>query len=260
MTRTDPDVQRIAELYRETLDSVAALEKYARIGRLIDHAAVTPAHVHAPSRNSRTWLWSDLHLFHDEIIERCNRPFAGIHHMAGALLREAKRVPADGDTVLNGGDVSGPIGLFDPWRETLAEAPARKILVTGNHDFNRFTGCLDLSTHDLAVPVVVIDTDPPLAMTHVPLAEVPGDWVNGHGHVHNMKPLPGDSAHVNVCVEHLEYRPVKLERILALAKHVLRHGQPRGTTRIDRIRAAEETGTGTGWATELPAPKGRAPR
>ena len=91
MTRTDPDVQRIAELYRETLDSVSALEKYARIGRLIDHVAVTPAHVHAPSRNNRTWLWSDLHLFHHEIIRHCNRPFAGIHHMASALLREAKR-------------------------------------------------------------------------------------------------------------------------------------------------------------------------
>ncbi len=177
--------------------------------------------------------------------------------MATALPRAAERVPADGDTVLNGGDVSDPTAVFGHCRETLAKTPGRKILVTGNHDFNRFTGCLDPSAHDLAAPVVVVDTDPPLAITHVPLLEVPKGWVNAHGHVHNMKPLPDDSPHINVCVEHLEYRPVRPKRVLALAKHVLRHGQPRDATTIERIRAAEET-ENTGASCETPEACGLA--
>ena len=62
--------------------------------------------------------------------------------------------------------------------------------------------------------------DPPLALTHVPLMQVPHGCVNVHGHIHNQA-SPTRHRHINVTVEHLRYRPARLSDIRRLARRLL---------------------------------------
>ena len=55
-------------------------------------------------------------------------------------------------------------------------------------------------------------TEPPVALSHVPLRTVPPTAINVHGHLHgNPAPTP---RHVNVSVEQTDYTPVRLDQVL----------------------------------------------
>ena len=108
----------------------------------------------------------------------------------------------------------------------------------GNHDSGRRTGLLKPAGHDPATGLLVVDTDPPLVLTHVPTGVVPPDWVNLHGDVHNNEPVR-ETPHINVCVERTGYKPLPLDGVLALAKQMLTGDMPQGATTLDRIRNAE---------------------
>ncbi len=62
--------------------------------------------------------------------------------------------------------------------------------------------------------------------------------MNLHGHVHNHAP-PGDTPHINVCVEHTDYRPLPLGSLVTLAKHLLAGDVREGATTDERIGNAE---------------------
>ena len=62
---------------------------------------------------------------------------------------------------------------------------------------------------------VLLDTDPPAALTHVPLRRRPIPAVNIHGHLHDGDEPP--RRHVNVSVERTGYEPARLDRVLAQA-------------------------------------------
>ena len=125
-----------------------------------------------------------------------------------------------------------------PRASPVREAPGRKILVVGNHDFNRKTGLLDAAGHGVATGILAIESDPPMVLTHIPMGALPPGWVNLYGHVHNNEPLR-DTPHINVCVEHTDYRPLPLGSLVTLAKHLLAGDVPEGATTGDRIRSAE---------------------
>ena len=58
---------------------------------------------------------------------------------------------------------------------------------------------------------LVIRSDPPLLVTHLPLTEVPDGCVNVHGHEHGFKPLR-QGRWINVSVEQTVYRPLDVRR------------------------------------------------
>ena len=195
--------------------------------------------MHRPDGH-RTWVWSDLHLRHAniiKIIKHCKRPFANARDMDRAMMTAWKSVVATDDTVLNGGDIALAGSLGESGRARLREAPGRKILVVGNHDFNRRSGLLDAAGHGAATGMLSIDTDPPMVLTHIPMGVLPLGWVNLYGHVHNNE-LLRETPHINVCVEHTDYRPLPLGSLLTLAKHLLVGHVPDGTTSSDRIQSA----------------------
>ena len=119
----------------------------------------------------------------------------------------------------------------------IREAPGRKVLVVGNHDFNRRTGLLDAAGQGVATGILAIDSDPPMVLTHLPMRTLPLGWVKLYGHVHNNEPLL-DTPHINVCVEHTDYRPLPLESLLTLGKRLLAGRVPEGATTADRISKA----------------------
>ena len=100
-----------------------------------------------------------------------------------------KSVVGADDTVLNGGDVALAGSLSESGRARIRGAPGRRILVVGNHDFNRRTGLLDAAGHGVATGILAIDSDPPMVLTHLPMRTLPPGWVTLYGHVHNNEPF-----------------------------------------------------------------------
>lgn len=178
------------------------------------------------------WVWSDLHLHHKNIIRYCDRPFATVDDMDEHLHREWRHAVGDDECILCGGDVAFGHRLNLARRELLASAPGKKMLVIGNHDFWR--GEVKTLGFDEAWMALVVKTDPPLLVTHLPLRTVPPGTVNVHGHVHNH-PL-GQGRHINICVEHTEYRPLPLEALVRLAETLVEGRVPDGETTVERLR------------------------
>ena len=113
---------------------------------------------------------------------------------------------------------------------------AKKHLVVGNHDLTG-AGRLRVDGFDTIGTVMVVDGDPPLVFTHIPLTCVPVGCVNVHGHTHDA--TPGATPHINVSVEQLDYRPVALPRLRRLARRLVAGHYPDGATTLERIDAFE---------------------
>ena len=67
------------------------------------------------------------------------------------------------------------------------------------------------------VVTLLIPGRPDLFLSHEPLESVPAGTVNVHGHIHDT-PSPTTDRHLNVSVEQLDYRPVRLEELENLAR------------------------------------------
>ena len=107
------------------------------------------------------------------------------------------------------------------------------MLILGNHDLSR-RGGVEQTGFATTWTTLLVETQPPLAFTHIPLRRVPDGVVNVHGHVHNNEPLR-QGRYINICVEHTGYRPVRLQAIVALAQLAVRGQRPAGETTIEQI-------------------------
>ena len=180
-------------------------------------------------------VWSDLHLGHENIIEYANRPFGNASEMNEALWHAWETTSHPTDHLLVVGDLAmGPALCEETW-ERIAALPAKhRTLVVGNHDLTG-QGELRAAGFDSVCTVLVDTADPPLVFmfTHFPLMDVPVGHVNVHGHQHETPARR--TPHINVSVEQLDYRPVRLDRIRALARRIISGDFPEGTTTGDRL-------------------------
>ena len=77
------------------------------------------------------------------------------------------------------------------------------------------------------------------SLKHYPLNEVPDGYVNIHGHVHDDPPRR--TPHINVSVEQLDYAPVPLTALRALARVLVRGEYPEGNTTLARLQVIGHT-------------------
>jgi calcineurin-like phosphoesterase family protein len=156
------------------------------------------------------YIWSDLHLGHENIIKYCNRPFADVEEMDKALLHAWRITVKPADTIINLGDVS-----LKRNKEYLAKAiqglPGYKILILGNHDRKRpVKWWIDVGFEEVyKYPIVyegkyILSHDVVELVNHSP-------FVNIHGHIHQHKTV--NPRYVNVCVEMTGYKPIPLEAV-----------------------------------------------
>lgn len=175
----------------------------------------------------RVWAWSDLHLGHETICKKTNRPFASARQMNGAFLAAAQACVKPDDWLVFLGDVS--FLDADQTRSWLTACPGRKALLLGNHDGDTPWARSGISAMDLgfdaAADAVDWHLDTPfhdanaerverLWLTHYPLWH---DWIppgtrNVHGHIHQFR-IGGRL--INASVEQTGFAPVRLQ---ALAK------------------------------------------
>ena len=166
---------------------------------MLKHTAATEGGTYTPETGARTWIWSDLHLHHKNIIRYCNRPFQSVEAMNEALLAAWKETVGEADTIICGGDIALAGALK---RERLARVramPGRKLLVRGNHDFGRNGRPADTGS-DATWMTMVITGNPTLLVTHIAMNEVPDGTVNLYGRTcAQQRAVAGGTVREHVC-------------------------------------------------------------
>ena len=206
-----PDPEAIRDLWEVDLeqeDLSGALDA-AGVGRLAQllRGASIPI-VDAPAET--VWIWSDLHLGDQALLAVGQRPFSTTLEMDDYLLEAWRRRVGLQDLNICLGDVVHPEA--EPSTvAALRNCPGRRLLVLGNHDVGDRERLRDVGFVDQRVAVLCA-TDPPLALTHVPLRRVPPTAINVHGHLHGA-PAPSPR-HLKVSVERTDYAPIRLNQLL----------------------------------------------
>lgn len=134
---------------------------------------------------------SDLHLFHENIIKLCNRPFKNIEEMHETIKNNWNNKVKVDDTVIIGGDIGFPKDRknIDAVVQFIDSLNGEKILVIGNHDGKllknqKFRDCFISINQYLEIN----DNDKKVIIFHYPIEEWNGYFRNTihlFGHVHN---------------------------------------------------------------------------
>jgi calcineurin-like phosphoesterase family protein len=165
-----------------------------------------------------TWLISDSHFGHDNIIKYQDRP----ENFNEIMVSRWNRVVKPGDTVLHLGDLAKcPLAKA---KSKIKPLNGNKFLILGNHDL--FTETSYKALGFTVIPELLHTykhtdgNEYKILFTHKPVMELPKDWFNIHGHVHNVRNkeeysfLINNRRYINVCVEALDYTPFRLERLI----------------------------------------------
>jgi len=164
------------------------------------------------------YVASDHHFGHANIIEYCDRPYSSPGEMDDALLDNHYETVEQDDVLIHFGDVAMDMQTGQQTIEYF-ERLGGDVLLRGNHD----TG---LAPDDAPFPVlescVLEHRGYEFYCTHRP-EDIPDSWDEWaiHGHLHNNDTesypfLNTDGKRVNVGVELLEYRPIKLDTVVEL--------------------------------------------
>lgn len=180
---------------------------------------------------AKVWLISDTHFGHENIIKFCNRPFKNVTDMNETMQANWNRLVAPEDIVWHLGDVyfKGKAD-YKYYDYLLGSLNGRKNLILGNHD-NPADPILakHFKLHSAAVKWNAYN----MVLSHYPLhpdafeishktgftgdmegKAMPELKINIHGHIHE-NPAPV-GPYMNLCVEHWDYSPVELTKVLGL--------------------------------------------
>ena len=162
---------------------------------------------------SKLFLISDTHFGHKNILLYEERPFDSISEMDESLVENWNNVVSKEDKVICLGDFS----FYNKEKtEQIFNLLNGKIsLVLGNHDRSRTVSWFrDIGFMNVYEYPICIDGF--YWLSHEPMymcRNMP--YVNIHGHIHNKKLTDGIllPQHINVCVEHIDYKPIDFEEI-----------------------------------------------
>ena len=174
------------------------------------------------------WVWSDMHLGHENIVRYAGRPFTSAGHTDAVMLANAQALVMNCDFLLFLGDIS--LRADEETVAWLRACPGRKMLLAGNHDkwllgsgkgeapkliaesFEAVGSTLDvqLGSNSITDTGGLVER---VWLTHYPIGRqwIPSGVRNMHGHIHARalgKP------HVNASVEWTGYAPVPLLQLL----------------------------------------------
>lgn len=157
-----------------------------------------------------TYIISDTHFGHENIIHYCNRPED--HDFLMELYW--KSIVQDDDTILHLGDLFFKKNVID-----LSSLPGNKYLIKGNHDHQKDEWYESIGFKVINERPQITVNRQVIVFTHYPIPyEDKSYWdINIHGHIHNHNYESkkwSDKLYINVSVEVMDYAPVKLGEIL----------------------------------------------
>ena len=160
------------------------------------------------------YIWSDLHLRHENIIKYCNRPFETIEQMDKTILDNWKKTIKNNDRLFNLGDVI--FGDKETAKRIIENLPGRKILIMGNHDRKHSINWFkDIGFEEVYPYPIIFNEWFILSHEYVFLNEnMP--YINLHGHIHDKN--LNQKCYINVSVEQTNYKPIRLDEIMKVNK------------------------------------------
>lgn len=137
-------------------------------------------------RHPKTFLITDTHFGHENIIKYCNRPFQNAHEMNKYIIDQWVKHVMPEDMIFHLGDVAMNIKK-DTVASIIHYLPGKKILIKGNHDnYKGLHWWTTVGGFDFAADAIVYRG---VYLTHKPASVLPeGCWINVHGHLHNLNP------------------------------------------------------------------------
>ena len=186
-------------------------------------------------KSGRTWLYSDPHFYHRNIVKFTNydgsplRPWDDADKMTEEMIEWYNELVHPDDRVYILGDVAFTRRALN---ESVPRLNGRKVLVKGNHDVDKLSY---YAQHFDDVRSYVVRKG--FVLSHIPLhPDCLGRWgLNIHGHLHgnhitkpyiNGSDTPKDDTYDslnetvrdrryrNVCVEQTNFRPILLDQVL----------------------------------------------
>lgn len=163
-----------------------------------------------------TWFTSDWHLFHENIIQHCHRPFRSHEAMNRTLVENYCAVVQESDTVYFLGDLTmrGPTQI-DGVRKLIMKLPGQKHFIMGNHDRLKVNSYLRMGFLSFHTSLDLRRGGVTYHMAHDPKDALPGTSFLLCGHVHDhwkyrQEPFPT----VNVGVDVWDFSPVRYRDVL----------------------------------------------
>lgn len=175
---------------------------------------------------SNTYLSSDWHLYHKNIIRYCNRPFSSVEEMNEALIENHNSVVRPNDTFFHLGDFA--FAGSDEIRKALKRMNGKKIFLKGNHDrASNFVGLVDDFVPDWFGKIGGMNVH----MYHYPVASWNGAFhgtIHLHGHSHGSTDSTG-LLRFDMGVDCFNMFPVGVEELIALVTRrkadIAEHGE-----------------------------------
>lgn len=163
-----------------------------------------------------TWLISDTHFGHKNIVKYCNRP---MNHNELMLVAWRSLIQPE-DTVLHLGDLAVWYGADEQeWLDTVAELPGKKFMLeTGNHD--KLKPKVYARYGVTIIPEFIQEINGQRVLfSHWPDSTRTSEWdINVHGHIHNnpLDPalLSSGRRYKNISVELTDYKPQRAGTVL----------------------------------------------
>ena len=158
--------------------------------------------------NPNTFIISDTHFWHQNIIDYEDRPFDTVEEMNKYMVKQWNSVVGKDDLIYHLGDVS--LGKKEETRHILSQLNGIKILILGNHDHFSITAYREMGFWKVYDQTIIIDDF--VILSHKPLyLRKIGPFVNICGHTHGKSLDHKD--YFNVSVETNDYKPYNLTHI-----------------------------------------------
>jgi calcineurin-like phosphoesterase family protein len=156
-------------------------------------------------QDSRIFLISDKHLWHDNIKRYCNRPDDYVERIT---KNWDDRIRPQ-DIIVDLGDSSFQFKRFAEW---LQQRPGKKIKVMGNHDHESYFWHMR-NGYAFACDSFTMYN---IVFSHRPLdpLEMPVNHLNVHGHTHNLYHRMYDEYHWAYSPELENYMPIPVDTVL----------------------------------------------
>ena len=172
----------------------------------------------------KTWICSDPHLNHGNIIKYCNRPFKSVNDMNEEIINRHNSVVDPTDTVF----ILGDLGWPDP-SEYVKKLNGNKILIRGNHDSEKVVSSLLRNNtiigpvHDYFELTLKEYGILPIVMCHYPIESWNRKYhgaIHLHGHTHGTLDNSG-LMRFDMGIDCNDYYPFKLKDVLRMAEERL---------------------------------------
>lgn len=176
-----------------------------------------------------TWLTSDDHFYHENIIRLCGRPFKDVEEMNEKLIDNWNRVVGKDDIVFNLGDFAFASG-YQKWKDIIDRLNGKIVLIKGNHEQKNMKPTVEELFYHVTYQMQIEAGDYSVYLNHYPFLCYGGSYrekpvLQAFGHVHTHEGGNGLDDHrmkylfptqYDVGVDNNNFTPISLKKFIEI--------------------------------------------